>query len=553
MKTMKTTSKYWLFIIAMTGILIGSNQSNAQDKPAYVWPIHRSSKVPQYTFSNTLEKQKAELKENPQMLSFRESRKKMAGDPFLPIYHFVSPEGRFTDPNGLSFWQGKWHMFYQAFPPQDPRLQHWGHAISDDLINWKDLPLAIYPNPEERVFSGSIMIEKNRAIAIYPGINQGTMIATSTDPLLLNWKKLTGKAVIPFNAPGVESHNSDAFIWKKGDYYHAIFGWHQMTGPDGKRLRAEFLYRSKDLINWEELHQFLENDQYGLVGDDGACPYFYPIGEGDKHILLQFSHMSGGKYIIGDYDTKRDKLVVTDGGDFNHGAVMPGGVHAPSAYPDGDGGIFVIFNMNSGKKPDFIDNIMSIPRHMTLDGNDDLIMKPASSIKTLRDAHRQVNSMTLPVNEEVIFENINGNAMELVVEIDPGDANVIELNVLRSPNKEEYTKISFYKNRGTGGESTVVLDNSHSSILSDAYSRPPESAQVKIDKNETLKLRVFIDKSIVEVFVNDKQCVAARAYPGRDDSIGVSLRSQGNSSKLISLDTWQMKNIYQNDVEPTLD
>jgi len=65
-----------------------------------------------------------------------------------------------------------------------------------------------------------------------------------------------------------------------------------------------------------------------------------------------------------------------------------------------------------------------------------------------------------------------------------------------------------------------------------------------VDKDELLSLRVFIDKTIVEVFVNGKQCVALRVYPGRVDSVGVSLRAQGRDALLKSLDAWQMKSIY---------
>ena len=92
------------------------------------------------------------------------------------------------------------------------------------------------------------------------------------------------------------------------------------------------------------LHPFIEDDQFTLVGDDGACPYFWPIG--DRHMLLFFSHMSGGQYLLGDYDTERDKFVVTAGAKNNFGAASPAGVHAPSATPDGKGGLIVIYNMN---------------------------------------------------------------------------------------------------------------------------------------------------------------------------------------------------------------
>ena len=113
-----------------------------------------TSLVPRYTFSSTLEKQERELANNPLTTRMAESRRAFSGDPFRPIYHYVNPESTLNDPNGLCFWQGRWHLFYQGYPPEDPR-QHWGHAVSDDLIHWRDLPYAIYPDPEESCFSGA--------------------------------------------------------------------------------------------------------------------------------------------------------------------------------------------------------------------------------------------------------------------------------------------------------------------------------------------------------------------------------------------------------------
>ena len=159
--------------------------------------IGYTSIIPFYRFGKTIEEQEAQLKENPQLKSFQQSRKAMEADPLLPIYHFTSPEGRTNDPNGLCFWNGKWHLFYQAYPPADPR-QHWGHAVSEDLLRWKDLPYAIYPNPEECVFSGTAEVDGNRVIVMYLGTKVGEMVATSEDPLLLNWEKVSGKAVIPY-------------------------------------------------------------------------------------------------------------------------------------------------------------------------------------------------------------------------------------------------------------------------------------------------------------------------------------------------------------------
>jgi beta-fructofuranosidase len=303
-------------------------------------------------------------------------------------------------------------------------------------------------------------------------------------------------------------------------------------------------------VNWEYLHPFVENDRFTLVGDDGACPYFWPIG--DKHILLFFSHMSGGQYFLGDYDTQRDKLIATSHGKFNFGAWGPCGVHAPSACPDGEGGVIVIFNMNPGYPSAGWDQIMTLPRRLTLTGPNQLAVEPAGEIESLRTGHRHIERTPLPANESVVLDGIAGNAMELTARIDPKNAATVEIDVLRSPDSQEYTRISFFANRGYRAEGlwqgrrngVISLDMAHSSVLPGATSRPPEVAQVPLAEGELLELRVFIDRSVVEVFANGKQCVAVRVYPGREDSTGVSLCARGADAELLSLDAWQMKSIY---------
>lgn len=530
-------------------------QSDEPRKPTYpdfarVISGDRTSKVPQFTFADTLAEQEAQLKTNPLLLRMQQSRKALADDPHRPIYHYVNPEGTLNDPNGLCFWQGRWHLFYQAYPPEDPR-QHWGHAVSDDLIHWRDLPLAIYPNPEDRCYSGATLVEKDRVIAMYHGTRVGNMVAVSSDPLLLNWKKVTGQAVIPIASPDgspLPYRVFDPCIWKQGDLYYSLSGG-TLPGPGGKPVRANFLFRSPDLAKWEYLHPFAENDQYSLVGDDGACPYFWPIG--DRHILLHFSHMSGGKYVLGDYDTERNKFVVTYGGDFNFGPAAPAGVHAPSATPDGQGGVVVIFNMNPAKPTKGWNQIMTLPRRLTLVDRDELAIEPAGEVESLRGDHRRVEAMTLAANQEFVLEGIQGNAMEIVAELDPRGAPLVEMNVLRSPDKEEFTRIAFFRDRGYRERSekgrqlsSITIDTSYSSQLPDVRSRAPETAPVFLDKGEPLRLRVFVDRSVVEVFVNGRQCAAVRVYPGREDSLGVSLRAQGQDAELKSLDAWQMKGIY---------
>ena len=231
--------------------------------------------------------------------------------------------------------------------------------------------------------------------------------------------------------------------------------------------------------------------------------------------------------------------------------------------------------MNSGRPTQGWNQIMTLPRRLALAGDDELIMEPAGDIESLRYDHRRVGETVLPANQEVVLEGIEGNAMELNIELDPKNAPMVEVNVLRSPNREEFTRIVFLRDRGfrvqrpathTGAllasgapvvarhgqprpvpvrQSLLILDSSYSSTLPDALSRAPETAPVHLEPDEPLKLRIFVDRSVVEVFANGRQCVAVRVYPGRDDSTGVSLRSQGESAVLRSLDAWQMTNVYE--------
>ena len=546
------------------------------------------SKVPQYQFETTLAKQLQELQSNPLLARFAESRKEFSGDPHRPAYHFVSPESTLNDPNGLCFWQGRWHLFYQGYPPED-RRQHWGHAVSDDLIHWRDLPYAIYPSPESACFSGSTLVEDDRVIAMYHGLGVGNMIATSTDPLLLNWEKLTGGPVIP----AVDADGSrppfqvfDPCIWRVGDTYYSLSAGRQ-PGPGGIYVRGDFLLRSHDLKTWEPLHEFVDDDMFSIVGDDGACPYFWPIG--DRHMLLFVSHQSGAQYLLGDYDTEREKFVATSGAKFNFGPMTPSGVHAPSATPDGRGGLITIFNMNAGKSHDpEWDQIMSLPRRLTLLNSYTVGVEPAGAVESLRHSHIHIGATRLPANTEVDLDQVSGNTMEIIAQIDPSNASVIELDVLRSPDGQERTRILYFGGRGylravrktengraPGGlfdafsdgdaemsplelGSFVTIDTSCSSTLPDIGIRAPETGHLFTHEYDTfpydwprppldtkLELRVFIDRSIVEVFVNRRLCVAVRVYPGRSDSTHVSLRAQGADAQLLSLDAWQMSSIYQ--------
>lgn len=528
-------------------VLVDSRPSPAASlsvQPETVRPERHRSPVPRQVFPVSRAAQEAALATNEQMLRFSASRRRLAADRYRPAYHFVSPESQLNDPNGLCYWQGRWHLFYQGYPPDEfpqaadiaKRRQHWGHAISDDLIHWRDLPYAIYPGIERMCFSGGTVVDGDRVIAYYPGIGAGQMVAISSDPLLLNWEKIGGK---PVTGP-----SGDSCIWKEGDTFYGLVG-------DG-------LVSSKNLSEWTSLGSLLEENPFPL-GDASACPNFVPIGS--KHLFLSFSHTFGGQYLLGDYDARRHKFKPYAHDRFNHGRVSPGGVHAPSAASDGQGGVINILNINDGRPSEEWDQVMSLAQRLTLGPDSRLRIQPVDAIASLRGVHQYVGPTVLPASRDLVLDAIKGDTLELAAEIEPGLARWVQLNVLRSPDAEEYTSITFYNfdrklSIWYDTKAVVCLDGTRSSVLRDVWLRPPErveldsgsrdwnSAPLAGSPGRPLTLRVFVDRSIVEVFVNERHYLALRVYPGRSDSVGVSLRAQGQDAVLRKLDAWQINSIW---------
>lgn len=250
----------------------------------------------------------------------------------------------------------------------------------------------------------------------------------------------------------------------------------------------------------------------------------------------------------GDYDPREFKFTPYDHGRFNHGLIAPAGVHAPSAAADGQGGVINILNLNEGKSVNGWDHIFSLAQRLTLGTDKRLRIEPVAAAASLRGPRQHIGQTALPANQEVVLDAIKGDTMELDVEIDPQTASWVQLNVLRSPNTEEFTTITFYNydrnvNPWFRRPSVISLDSSRSSTLPDVIARPPETASIERGR-DPLRLHVFLDRSVVEVFVNGKLYLAIRVYPDRADSLGVSVRAQGQGALLNKLDAWQMQSIW---------
>lgn len=218
--------------------------------------------------------------------------------------HFEPQKGWINDPNGLIYYKGQYHAFYQH-NPYAPHwdTMHWGHAVSDDLLHWKELPIALRPDQEYEngggCFSGSAVEKDGKLYLIYTSVSkeggQTQSVAVSEDGI--HFQKYWKNPVIRHFPPEGSEDFRDPKVTKIGRTYYMVCA----SGKDG--VGKILLYCSKDLMEWKYEGVLHEGAAYGGVLE---CPDFFPFG--DKYLLM-FSQMGrdmeSTMFIYGDFDGKR--------------------------------------------------------------------------------------------------------------------------------------------------------------------------------------------------------------------------------------------------------
>jgi len=475
-------------------------------------------------------------------------------DPQAPRYHFIAPEGDCLpfDPNGAIFWKGKFHLFYIF---QDPALPHgghcWGHASSTDLVHWTFHPTALAPaegDPETGIFSGGAFVDKDGVpTIIYHGVDAGTCIATAQDDQLISWRKSPHNPVIPEPKEGDEGWGVynvfDPHAWVEGDAYYVILGG--KVKPHDIRDTA-YLFRSTDLVHWEYLRPFYHpHPHWTGEEEDCACPDFFALG--DRHLLLCISHPRGARCYVGRY---RCGTFVPEE---HHRMNWPGGpCFAPESLLDDRGRrILWCWALDQRGRAGGIPNglgVMTMPRVLSLDDRRRLLIDPPEEFASLRGAHRRRERLSVEAGGELSMDGIEGDVMELALEADVGESGVFGVKVRVAPDGAEQTAIVV-----DARNHTCSIDTTRSSLDADVFQAYPimpggaerrdvrlQTAPFKLEPGEPLRLRVFLDKSILEVFANRRLCVTQRIYPSRDDSTGVALFSRHGATMVRSLDAWDM-------------
>lgn len=476
------------------------------------------------------------------------ARARLRDDPQRPRYHFLPPGNWMNDPNGLIQWRGRYHLFYQH-NPHGPLWgnMHWGHAVSDDLVRWTDLPLALAPTPgsydQDGVYSGCAVDNGGVPIIIYTGVrgrDQLVCLATGDDELL-TWRKWAGNPVIPERPPGLDIlQYRDPSVWREGNRWYMVHGA-GITGVGG----AALLYRSPDLVDWEYLGPIHTGDLHRRepvwTGSMWECPQLFPLG--DKHILLvavwheralQYAAYTIGAFANGRFTPARE------------GILDAGLLYAPQTMRDG-GGRRVLFGwLREGRGNEAMQaagwsGVMSLPWILTLRDDGALGVAPAPELESLRGAHREYGALGIDRDADVPLPDVAGDCLELDAEFAPGDAREVGLTVRRTPGGEEETRIVYEP--GSGG---LVVDRARSSA-DPAVERAAPAATLALAPGEPLRLRVFLDRSVIEIFANERLALTERIYPTRADSLGVGLFARGGGARLRRLDAWRMGAIWPGD------
>ena len=448
-------------------------------------------------------------------------------------FHFQPAANWMNDPNGLIQFRGMHHMFFQHNPenPWAERI-HWGHARSENLIDWEILPTALAPGQAGAdplsCYSGCAVNNDGEPVFIYTGVApERACIALGNDDLS-RLKKYSGNPVIAGPPPGMQTTGfRDHSVWREGGCWRMIIG----SGESG-RAGLTLGYRSDDLRRWEYDGIFATS-----LGQESSpmweCPDFFRVDGRDFLVVSMHPDRRVFYYSAPD-----------------HGRVFegaPGGrvdlgksLYAPQSYTD-EGGRRIMIGWLQEERSSPLQiaagwsGVQSLPRVLGSDAAGRLLTYPAPEIDGLRVS-------AAPEWREP--DQVSGNRIEIIARFSWVENGVCGLSVLDSGDGREQTQITY----GFAND-WLTLDASGSSLEARNH-RSVSGGRLHLPRGQDVELRILVDASVVEVFANGR-AGALRAYPELPQSTGVRLISridapgmpvfESDAGNLVGFSAWKLR------------
>ncbi|MEW6402017.1 MAG: glycoside hydrolase family 32 protein [Chloroflexota bacterium] len=472
-------------------------------------------------------------------------------EPYRPQYHFTPPANWMNDPNGLVYYKGEYHVFYQYNPDSTVwGPMHWGHAVSLDLVNWQHLPIALYPDDNGVIFSGSAVIDwhntagfgKEAMVIIFThdkDEEQSQSLAYSTDRGR-TWTKYSGNPVL--SPPNNIRNFRDPKVFWYGDQGTGHWVMSVAAGS------AILFLTSPNLIDWTSSGGF--GFGYGETRGVWETPDLFELpvdgGPATRWVLtvgVQDGAPTGGsgtQYFIGTFDGKtfisenpKDTVLWVDfGADY----------YAAQSWSDEPAGRRLMLGwQNNWEYARVIPTstwrgALSLPRQLSLTQTADgirLLQQPISELQTLRNAHQHWQDETITPGSNLLA-GVHGDALEIIAEFQENpSADCFGFRV--HVGADEFTTIGFNPQ-----QNKLFVDRSHSG-RSDFYAgfAATQVADL-IPVNGVLRLHIFVDRASVEVFGNDGQVVFSDSIFPSEQSQGLEIFAEGSPVMLNRLDIYQL-------------
>ena len=458
-------------------------------------------------------------------------------------YHLAHPGPYYAnpgDPNGAIYYKGRYHLHYIVDVEEPEGGLSWAHVTSTNLVHWKWHPTVLTPSRQggQEFCSGTAFYTKDDSIPAIIYHDTGTepnrnYIRIAQDENLDDWGN--PKLIDPIDPATDEPVDYwawwDPDCWVMNDKYYAITGWEDPS-----------LMTSTDLENWTWHGNLFHPDYNGFPEEeidrsteDVSCPNMFKLG--DKWMLLclahtQQSNAKGCSYYLGHFEDGK-YLPETHGrmnfhNDTRNIFILT--FHAPESMLTPDGRRIMWAWLQCDAVPT---GIQSLPRELELSEDGQLRIKPLTELKSLRYNEVSKENITLTSNSDYRFTEPEGKAVEFKVKFKAPLPEEFGVSFLTDPSDNNGVTITAGKNR-----SDLDISEKHGEdidVINPAF---------QLKENEDLTLRVFIDNTVVEIFINGRQAAAVFTYGYWRENPNISLFTRDEEVLVSELKAWNIKSPY---------